>query len=400
MESQLFDEFERTETAPAGYAQPYFDFVNRSAWREAAAVRALLEEWFAQFPGNRAELRGRFRSPENRQHLGAFFELYLNALFRRLGFSIDRPEGEGSSRTPDFLVSGQGIGFYLEATLAAACDEEVARLRRVNRVYDTIDKMVSPNFFVGVVEVTRELERDPPGARIRTWLTRELAKLDPDQVAGAFERGGLDALPMWDYKAEGWEITFRAIPKSPEGRGKSGVRPIGFRRIGPMYVECREGIVGAVAEKATRYGEIGQPYIVAVNVLDDFADETDVCDALFGQPQVIARMTVNGRWETEERRKANGIWWGPSGVQNTRLSGVLAIQRFSYWDVTKRAPVLWHSPWSQRPLPDSVWPFDQMIVDQSTSVIERRGGRSSPAAIFGLDKGWSRMDLRRTEGSD
>ncbi len=394
---QLFDEIERTETTPARYAQPYFDFVNRSAWGEAAAVRALLEDWFGRFPGNRPEVRGRFRSPDNRQHLGAFLELYLNALLRALGFDVDRPPGEGSAKTPDFLVSGRNVQFYMEGTLAAASNDEAARLQRVNRVYDTIDKMDSPNFFVGVVEVTRELESDPPGAKIRAWLASELAKLDPDEVATAFERGGLEALPIWAYNAEGWEITFRAIPKSPEGRGKPGVRPIGFRRIGPMYVECRGGIAKAVGEKATRYGAMDRPYVVAVNVLDDFADERDVGDALFGEPQVIAGMTVDGRWTTEESRKGNGIWWGPSGVQNRRLSGILGVQRFSYWDVARRAPVLWHNPWAEKPFSDAVWPFEQMVVDGGTGALERKGSRLAPSTILGLEDRWPHTELRPAE---
>lgn len=382
---RFFDEFDRTDTAPARYAQPHFDFVNRSAWPEAAAVRGLLEEWFEEFPGNHTELRGRFRSPDNRQHLGAFFEVYLNALLRRMGLSVYRPEGAGSSKTTDFLVSGKETSFWLEATLAAASNEEAARLRRVNRVYDTIEGMDSPNFFVGVVEVTRELESDPPGAKLRAWLTKELAKLNPDSVAAAFEAGGLEALPTWDYEAEGWEIRLQAIPKSPAGRGKPGVRPIGYRRIGPMYVECRKGIVSALGSKATRYGEMDGPYVVAVNVLDDFADEKDIADALFGEPVITVRMLPDGRSSTEQSRRGDGVWWGPNGVQNTRVSGILAIERFSYWNIARRVPVLWHNPWAQKPLRRDLWPFEQMAANENTGALERKAAvRASVADLLGV----------------
>src|SRR5437867_1608882 len=102
----LFDDLERTEAGPGKYSQPHFDFLNRSARRVSGVVRNLLEEWFAQFPVNeRADLRGRFRSPDDRQHLGAFVELYLHTVFRTLTLTLEaHPVLAGSARRPDFRV--------------------------------------------------------------------------------------------------------------------------------------------------------------------------------------------------------------------------------------------------------------------------------------------------------
>lgn len=58
---RLFDDLERTDARPAGYAEPSFDHLNRRAGHAWNHIRDLLEDWFSQFPiEGCADLQGRF----------------------------------------------------------------------------------------------------------------------------------------------------------------------------------------------------------------------------------------------------------------------------------------------------------------------------------------------------
>ncbi len=385
----LFDEIERTYAGPARYSQPKFDYLNRSARRQVEAIRNVMEQWFAEYPArDQPDLRGRIRSPDNRQHIAAFFELYVYVLFRRLEFGVERHTSTvGRMTRPDFKLMRAADAAFLEATLAAPSDREVAAANRENRVYDVLDQMDSPNFFVGL-EVVGEPQTDLPAARMRAFLTRELGKLDPDGVAAAFDRGGQQAVPRWRFKHGEWEVEFSPIPKSPEARGKPGVRPLGYRMFGPEYVNSWEGIVGALRSKATRYGELDLPYVVAVNVIDDFADDVDIVEALFGQEEVLIRGAVGQGFQTEYRRRPNGLWAGPTGPVHTGVSAILAVENFTYWDIARTAPVLWHNPWARMPLPEGFWVFSQRVADLGMGRLRETGSSRTLHDVFGLAQGW------------
>ncbi|GEM_PF-3281641 len=66
----------RDYTGPAFYAEPMFDYLNRSARLESERIRNLLEQWFKHFPSKaQDELRARFRLKDNRYCNGIAQEL-------------------------------------------------------------------------------------------------------------------------------------------------------------------------------------------------------------------------------------------------------------------------------------------------------------------------------------
>jgi hypothetical protein len=219
---RLFDQLERTFTGPAKYSESSFDFLNRSARDSAKAVRTVLEEWFHRFPAeSQADLRGRLRSSDGRQSTAAFYELYLHEVARRLTFEIEpHPIVSGSNHHPDFKLTKRAEVYYLEVTAAAPSNEDFAAARRISRVYDTLDRMNSPNFFVGV-EVQGAPETDPPGARIREFLARELARLNPMMSLVTLTEAALTCCPAGSSTTRGGT--------SFSHRSRSGPRVAGSR---------------------------------------------------------------------------------------------------------------------------------------------------------------------------
>ena len=113
----LFDDFERTNGNQSEDGEPLFTFLNRAAGSNWQSVRDLLSAWVSAYPAqDRAALISRFRRTDRRGFLGAFWELYLHELFRRLGFAIElHPSIDGVRHRPDFLLSKDDTCVYVEA---------------------------------------------------------------------------------------------------------------------------------------------------------------------------------------------------------------------------------------------------------------------------------------------
>jgi hypothetical protein len=196
---KLFDDIVRDFAGPALFAEPGFTYLNRSARLSLDRVRAVLEDWFEHYPApHQADLRGRFRSGKDRQHCSAFFELLLHELLLRRGCCVEvHPQtGKDAPKRPDFLVeSPDGELFYLEAVLATAESAEAAAARsRMNDVYDALNRLHSPDFFIGM-NVHGAPEAPVPAKQIRAFLKAKMDELDADAVAECWRTGTSSAVP-------------------------------------------------------------------------------------------------------------------------------------------------------------------------------------------------------------
>jgi len=348
----VFDDSERDDLGPRLYAQPDFNYLNASARPGVQAIRQAIETWFVRYPnGHRAELRSRLRSEDNYQHRSAFFELFLHELLLKLGCNVEvHPQIVGVARRPDFRVrSQQGQTCYLEAVLASdETREESAANARMNQVYDALNRLDSPYFYIGMN--LGGAPATPPSARnMRRFLSDHLAQVNFNEIAELFRLGGFLALPHWQYQHDGWTIDFYPLPKSDQARGRAGIRPIGIQREPMKLLQTREAIRDSVLEKSGRYGVLGQPYIVAVNVLSDHVDRIDVMEALFGFEEFRYRPGVPLPQQPEFARAPNGAWFGPAGIQNTRVSAALIFPNLSQSSICWTAPCIYHNPWTTHP---------------------------------------------------
>lgn len=388
---KLFNKMNRDFTGPKLYAESIFDYLNRSARLEYKRIRTLLEQWFERFSSEvQDELRERIRSKDDRQLLGAFYELYLHELLSKSGFNVEiHPTVSNRATHPDFRVLKDGKPlFYLEATLADLSDTDTSAKARENQVYDTLNRMKSPNFFIRV-KVRRAPTTNPPGAKMRSFLENKLSNLNPDVVTKQFDQGDLEELPSWDWKYNDWQITFSPIPKKPEARGKHGVRPIGLQMQDVRWLTPHIRIMESIRDKATKYGELDLPYIVAINVIDEFGvDEIDICNALFGEEQSTIILRGNNVISQNHNRKPNGAWYGPSGLRNRRVSAALIADNLYPWSIAKVTPILWHNPWTNRPLNLDTLLLSQLFSGENNQLEKRKG--KNVKELLGLDPNWPR----------
>ena len=296
-------------------------FYDRSNIKEVEKIRDKLNDWFSNYPEeDKRDLLARFRD----NFSSAFYELFIHELFRCQGFSLTpHPQLPHSTKKLDFLAKRGDNEFYLEAREATDLnDGERALKNKTDTLYDTLNTMDSPNFFLRINELNFKTESAPSGKKIVRFLEKEVKKYDPDSLTKELLSKGIDASPIIHYEDKIISIKISLIPKSPEGRGKDG-RPIGMYPFQSFWGGSEDSIKTAIEKKATRYGKLDKPYIVCVNSTSDkMTDEHDVFNALFGPLKVSWSTDPNNRDE-KWIRDGGGVFKGPRGPQFTRMTGVL-----------------------------------------------------------------------------
>lgn len=341
---KLFDEFERTDAAPAKYEESLFDALNRLSWHSAAVIRATLEDWFSAYPqSNKKDLRSRFRSKKDSDHQGAFFELVLSKLLRELGhqISVNYPTPSG---TPDFLAcASSGERFFLDATIAQPKTFRDSPSEKV--VFDALNKLDSSEFSL-CIRTRGILKSIPPKNKIQQ-IQDWVYSLDYEKVRTDFTIGL--QLPEYQFEHCGWTLIIEALPRSPEKRGKKPHRPIG---IGPMrvdFVDSVKPIVEAVRAKAHKYRELGTPFVVAVNALDlAGTDKTDTLEALFGWESSTDDQNVSRIVAPQGVRKKDHIW---DANKNTSVSAVLLFDELQHSNMASARLCIYENPWASYPIP-------------------------------------------------
>lgn len=382
----VFDDIARFGDEGAGYSEPHFPYLNRTGRTAGARVRELIEDWFTRYPQqHQAELRARLRSSDDETFDGAFFELYLYKLLRRLDYAVEvHPTAPaGASGRPDFLARrGGGAGFYLEARVAR--DEsaaEAASKARINQAYDALDRLDSPDFFLDL-EVDGTPSTPVPTRRLRAEVAAFLRGRDHDECIRVLQARGLDALPSATFAHEGWAITYTALPKE-HTRGEPGLRPIGIKRPRRWArVDHVSALRTAVRRKAGKYGDLGLPYVIAVNAVSQRLEDRHVAEALFGTESIV----VDGGVARPDR-VADGAWRGPQGPQHRSNSAMLVVSWLSPWTVAKQGVGLYHHPWAHRPCLEELSELPRAVPSKDGTQMQLFNG-TAPHAIFGLPVDW------------
>ncbi|RMF72363.1 MAG: hypothetical protein D6738_11415 [Acidobacteria bacterium] len=155
-------------------------------------------------------------------------------------------------------------------------------------------------------------------------------------------------------------------------------------------LESHKAIRAAVCNKATRYGPLDLPYVIAVNVIAEHVDTSDIMNALFGKEYVEIRRNADGSLDQSCGRKRDGAWFGPTGPRNTRVSAALIANNLAEWTI-HQSPVLIHNPFAAKPLPIKLWPLPQLVPDERRERLVDRSG-VDVADLLDLPRPWPPVD--------
>ena len=291
--SRLFDDMERTDPTPARHQEGSFDFLNRVSTSWWAALRNTLESWFAAYCDDAdaekiADLRSRFRKRDARQHLGAWWKLYVYWLLRSLHSDrqilIEPPRASATTR-PDFcLVDAAGrVELWVEAvtTFSGIVDSRRDAAREAF-VLDTLNEVESAEFLVWIKSL-RAGNTQPNKRELQQPLRVWLRTLDYSAVVLQMQRR--EPRPRITLTPRGWQIVLEAMPKRRRGTSPSD-RLVGAGPMTSGFVNDEAEARKAIVSKAGRYGELDAPFVIALMPSSPFFKHEDAMNALFGSEAV------------------------------------------------------------------------------------------------------------------
>ncbi len=262
------------------YSEDSFSFYDRCDWPAIQNVRQLINNWAEKYPEiDRGELPGRLKTDFD----STFFELFIFSFFSTLGFELSpHPKLPHTSKRCDFQVTGLNKQFYLECiSTNGLSDTERARKNTENYFYDFFNQLNLPGFYIKIAKLEFKDTSYSAFKKIRDYLNVQINAIDPDSVVFPTLREFSD-LPSIVHDDPKFLLRIELIPKDKNARGKSG------RAIGVSTTKFHIGgfghvIADAIKRKATRYGTLNHPYLIAIDVKTELPiDEYDIEDALFG----------------------------------------------------------------------------------------------------------------------
>ena len=376
---QVFDDIERTELRVPRAEESKFSYLNSSGRPEAAAVRAHLESCLTRYPADHREaLITRLRSIDT-TYDAAVFELLTHELLIRAGHEVVavEPAIPGKSTSPDFLMRApNGTEFVVECVVATGqSDGDQAAQRRLTTALDAVAAVPSPEHYLSVT--VDGLPSHPVSLKI---LRRELSAWIAQLPAGETGKGS----PALQFEQHGLRLNIsvmmpRRKPPQP------GDRSVGSIFYGIRMARPGEDLRGSLLQKANKYGQLEQPYVIAVNCLGNASGERDLLNALLGSPVGIIRRDADGDAQFEGGRANDGVWYDGRRARKRGVSAILSFDRMDPWRPSGRGARLIRNPWAIQPLPDISLPLDQLNPVDGEFV---RVDGPEPQAMFGLAENW------------
>lgn len=316
----LFDNDQRTLEGSADYTTDAYYYFNNSVRTEIINVCNLLEEWFAEFPEEeKQDLKSRFKATFS----PAFYELYVHALFTKLGYKLQvHPEVKGTNKRPDYLaIKEDGSFFYIEVkAITLKSDYEKGLQRMTDTLMDGINNIDAPNYLLKLEEIQFKSASQPSGKVIVQHFDKLISVIDPIDYEKSLEAKGYSQMPMLTYEDEKVKIGLQLLPKAPQFRGQKS-KAIGTHPAIMQIGNDSDSLISGLEKKSSRYGEFNAPYIICINKQTVAFDKMELQEALYGSIAVTFSTDPTNRDEKTEF-KGNGFFGNKNNPKHTRVSAV------------------------------------------------------------------------------
>ena len=368
----LFDEQPSDEVVIGNDSRSDYEFIARTKKSKYAPIREMLDDWYSRYiTEDRKDLKGRFQSPVESSHLGAFFELLLHEIHLRLGATITTHQETKTNKStvPDFcVVDSSSMKSYVEASVVTGkSNKRQAAKARLNDLLADLNRMIDSTDYWLSMDRKGFPNAPSSGKQIARELNENIAKLNYADILTANNDSNLEGIPEWSFSIDGCLLTFKPIPKGENAKGKASIDPIALQMGEFERVDNRSPIRKTITRKANRYGRLSNPFIIALNCLE-MVDEIDVMEALFGQEQFHIPFGQNREITSENisfSRKPNGALTNPFGPRYTRISGVMIAKNLRPWSLREASICLYHNPWADLQYSSVLNILDQSVLNGS-----------------------------------
>ena len=332
-----------TEIDPISSESPLWDV---RGWRRLTvhedpplvAARQEFLAWLAEVPEpHRVDLGARLRSELDHAHLSARLELFVQHYFRSSGWAVRiHPEVTSSSNRPDFLMEKGDDVLLVECKSVLDQPPLAQQDQRLRQLADNAGKKLGRAVILNPLS---DLPPNIPARRIRSWIDRQEI---PDNTADLLE------FDFWDdYQGQHYGI--RAVVPSLDDAEEPLTGVHGLMSQVQTVTTARQLRV-ALQEKATKYGRLDLPYVIAVSLETKFHRLKHEVDALLGDRMVV--VPRHDPTNVTETRNQNGFFTAPrnDSFGFPQVSAVL-VYRFKWLDEGHEHRMhIYHNPFAARPI--------------------------------------------------
>lgn len=196
--------------------EPIFDFLARDGVPGTSDIREWMEDEWKEIPiGGRKGLRRRLMAKDYKQFIGAYSELLVHCMLRRLGVVIEiEPSIVGTSKTVDFRCTAHDDVFLVEATASGMGGTSAKQ--NLNDVMRKINENVgSPHSHVDLM-VEGRLEVTLPKEDVVKPIVGLLNRWSAEEVRRHESRRGIEGMafvPIATSVSRGdWKLTVELRP--------------------------------------------------------------------------------------------------------------------------------------------------------------------------------------------
>lgn len=310
-EKVLFPCIDKNDTSIQGFAEPFYDFLNRSNWTVAKNARDLLICWLSEIKdiSKVKSLIGNLIKGDDEQFLSHYFEIFLHAFLMRIGYDVC-VEPLINDTKPDFLIKDENNNHaYFEAIQKT--EDKTDTSKNNNKFIDALNRSEKLNHTVSII-IKNDLQSDRYFKKyteeIIIWIDNEVDKfkqtkpslIQSTQKTFAFNGGEIE-IKISDIK--------KFIDTGQQSKS-AGLYSYGFKLCSTLDL-----IRKAIIDKGKKIGKIDKHFIIAINLRSLSCDREDLFDAFYGDEGLLLQNDLN-----------------PENCQHIRQNGLLQdrVHKFLY----------------------------------------------------------------------
>lgn len=333
-----------------------YEFLNTSARKSVFKIRQRLEAYFNLYPEDeKEEMKNRLKTEEHFD--STLFEMFLYYQLKNDDFKIElHPNLEGTNNKPDFLLTKKNKKIYLEAKVDHNKSFEERKRNRIEKVIkDVINRFSIGNYRLVLEDLVVKSSNSPSTEEFKNSIKEKIKKLDGGKKSkltdDSFEKSG-----SYVYEDNNLRIKYKVFVVPKDYNDNRSIQIDGA--VEAVWVDSGVSLRKSLNKKASRYGEMNAPFIIALNCLDLFIDEEEVEIGLFGdkKSKVFLNNDSVELIVKENYHENNGFFSNTSPSKNNNVSAVL-IYHLGVGNLEN--PTYWFkiNPNAKYPIDPIIFPF-------------------------------------------
>lgn len=371
-----------------------FEYLEGSTRPVMEEVRSKVGQWWDNFPPSEKQNIKRRLMADQVSFSSAMFELVVHETLIRAGHTVAEVEPKivGTSKRPDFKMRDPaGQEYILELTEARDQNKKEASSAKLRLdIQERISAIGSGDFFVDVWWFEEPKSLDGIGnqiERIKRWMHG--LDYEKETSRGISNSTARAQRPSITVENENYRFELSAYPR--HSRKAPGSPCLGMNTDGVKESTSEEALKSSIKTKAGRYGDLGMPYFIAINIHNFAIDIDSEVGSLFGPIQFVIERNPETKAETKKYWEYSGDGqFSRNGKSiNTRVTGVWIFRNVSLFGGGGRKSCIYYHPETMFPMNLDIDTETFRVSSDGSS--ERSTGKSMNA-LLGLEDDWPQMD--------